>query len=191
MAYNRNIPQPTDLISNSQPALLANFQAIDSGTTQSGIGFSRNHVTMTDASNGGLHNRIDFFQNIADPLIISWISSLYPNTTNSALNYRLGTTNFQLTNLPIVSTSGSGFVNYSVQTPWGIKLSWGLLSIVTGSAPFTGTATFAIPFAALQSLTVTAHNVNGVGVSTENESTTGFTAYCNSGNAARYFAIGT
>lgn len=55
MAYLPNIPQPTDLVSDSQGDLLGNFTAIDTGTTATGQGFSREHVTMTDGTNGGLH----------------------------------------------------------------------------------------------------------------------------------------
>lgn len=57
MVYNRNIPQSTDLISISQGQILGNFQTIDSGTTGTGVGFSREHITMTDATNGGLHSK--------------------------------------------------------------------------------------------------------------------------------------
>ena len=80
MVYNRNIPGPNDILSNSQSQLQANFQQIDSGTTGSGTGFSRNHVTLTDGTNGGLHNRVDFYQPVADPPISGFTGSLYVKT---------------------------------------------------------------------------------------------------------------
>jgi hypothetical protein len=57
MPYNPAIPLATDLISDSQSDLYGNFQAIDIGTTggAGNVGFSREHVTMTDAASGGLH----------------------------------------------------------------------------------------------------------------------------------------
>jgi hypothetical protein len=51
MSYNPNIPQPTNLISQSQGQILANFTAIDSTS----YGFSREHITITNVTNGGLH----------------------------------------------------------------------------------------------------------------------------------------
>lgn len=135
MAYIRNIPQPTDIISNSQGQLLGNFQAIDSGTTQTGIGFSRNHVTMTDATNGGLHNRIDFFQNISTPSISGFVSSLYPKniSSQSELSYKNGSGEVQVTSgaLPIwkggtIGTSGVSTVSSTNLTlPNGLQFSYG------------------------------------------------------------------
>jgi hypothetical protein len=184
MAYNRNIPQPTDLISNSQPSLLANFQAIDSGTTQTGIGFARNHVTMTDATNGGLHNRIDFYQGIADPTISGWASSLYPKTSTFELIYRVASTNYQLTNLSITTVGGS----HGVITPWGIRLNWGKISSV-GSG---GTAlTFPQAFTQIPNVVCTSLNTNSASNATaENISTTAFTAHSSQTNDVCFFAIG-
>lgn len=120
MAYNRNIPQSTDLISNSQSDLLSNFQAIDSGTTGTGIGFSRNHVTLTDATNGGLHHEVDFYQNVSDPTISGFVSSLYPKLvgSDSQLFFRNGAEIIQLTGTSTVGSSGS------VTLQGGVVLKW-------------------------------------------------------------------
>lgn len=123
MAYNRSIPQSTDLISNSQSQILGNFQAIDSGTTGTGAGFSRNHVTLTDATNGGLHNRIDFYQALASPAISGFVSALYPKTvTNIELFYKNGTQDMQLSNSLLAAASGQGML------PGGLQIRTGTVT---------------------------------------------------------------
>ena len=83
MSYNNAIPQPTNLISNSQAQILGNFAAIDSGSTGTGAGFSRNHVTMTDATNGGLHYRVDYYQAESSPALSGFVASMYPKTVTN------------------------------------------------------------------------------------------------------------
>jgi len=145
MAYNRNIPQPTDLISNSQPSILGNFQTIDSGTTGTGVGFSRNHVTMTDATNGGLHNRVDYYQAVADPTISGFVSSLYVKLVaqgglsaapllvyNSGTPYVIG---------GAVSAASNGFC----YLPGGILMKWGSFSASSGVNSFSFPSGSGIP----------------------------------------------
>lgn len=48
------IPQPTDNISSSQGQLLQNNGVIDSASN----GFTREHITMTDTTLGGLHRQV-------------------------------------------------------------------------------------------------------------------------------------
>ncbi len=55
MSYNPLIPQATDLISVSQGEIQANFNAIDNGVSGTGIGFDREHISMTASSYGGMH----------------------------------------------------------------------------------------------------------------------------------------
>lgn len=133
MAYIRNIPLSTDLIANSQPQLNGNFLAIDSGTTGTGIGFSRNHVTITDATNGGLHNRVDYFVSVSDPTLSGFISSLYPKAVNaiSELFYKNGTRTTQLTGPISLATSGYSFL------PGGLLIKWGSFSGSSGNNTFT------------------------------------------------------
>lgn len=190
MAYNRLIPQATDLISNSQAQLLANFQAIDSGITGTGVGFSRNHVTMSDTTNGGLHFRVDFYQNQgSDPSISGFVSSLYPKSVSglSELFFNNGTTISQLTNLT-VTVSGS---NYGCTTPWGLKLNWGSFNVA--SSVSTTTVTFAVPFTTLQSLVTGISTTNSATVYSINcsASASSFVARSPAGAVgAYYFAIG-
>ena len=70
--YTPGIPQPTDLISNSQGQILGNFSTIDTGSTgrvssPGNHGFSREHVTMTDAANGGLHAQATMLKQVSLP----------------------------------------------------------------------------------------------------------------------------
>jgi hypothetical protein len=55
MPYNPLIPQATDLISVSQNQIQSNFQTMDNGTSGTGVGFDREHITVTDSTYGGMH----------------------------------------------------------------------------------------------------------------------------------------
>jgi hypothetical protein len=192
MSYNRNIPQSTDLVSNSQPQILGNFQTIDAGSNLTGIGFTRNHVTMTDASNGGLHSRVDFYQAVADPLISGFVSSLYPKTvSNVELFYRNAAAITQLTGLTVITTGSGGNINYGVTTPWGIIINWGTVVPVNTGKPVV----FAIPITGgVQSVLCTAQSTSTGNaaniITTANIGTTGFTAYSSGAPQSNYFAIG-
>lgn len=140
MSYNNAIPQAGDLISTSQGEILANFTAIDSGTTGTGIGFSRNHVTMTDATNGGLHNRVDYYQAVSSPSISGFIGSAYPKTvTNVELFYKNGTADMQISNSSLSASGGEGML------PGGLLIKAGsgsfdgmsVDSLITFTNPFT------------------------------------------------------
>lgn len=182
MAYNNNIPQPTDVISNSQGDLLANFAAIDSGTTGTGIGFSRNHVTMTDATNGGLHNRIDFFQNIVSPSISGFVSSLYPKASASNLFYKNGTAEYQLTSA-LVSGTTSGTAgpttDYTITLPFGLILKFGSGNFASSGSTIGFSTAF--PTAFLGVVLTTRHVGSPQDATYSNQSASGFTGYCQSG----------
>lgn len=46
--YSPNIPQPSDIPSQSQDLILQNFQSIDNA-------FTKNHIALSDTANRGLH----------------------------------------------------------------------------------------------------------------------------------------
>jgi hypothetical protein len=73
MAYTANIPQPTDQINNSQPQLLANFQAI---STVVGI----NHVDFDDPTGDqGKHKFVEFpAENYTPPVITGEVTVYAP-----------------------------------------------------------------------------------------------------------------
>lgn len=61
MAYNANIPQPADKLKDSQPQLLANFQAISTA-------FGVNHVNFNDPNGDqGKHKFLQMPQQNVDP----------------------------------------------------------------------------------------------------------------------------
>lgn len=123
MAYTNNIPQPNDQLSTSQPQILANFAAIDSGTTGTGTGFSRNHVTLTNGTDGGLHYRVDFEAALSAPTITGFVSSAYPKTvvvttpssSNVELFYKNTGSDIQLTSSALTASSGEGFIGGGLQ----------------------------------------------------------------------------
>ena len=51
MTYNPSIPQPSDLISNSQSDILDNFSVINTD-------FGEDHVAFTEGSNQGKHDKV-------------------------------------------------------------------------------------------------------------------------------------
>jgi hypothetical protein len=78
MTYNPNIPQSTDLISNSQSQILGNFDQLNA---QFGI----DHVAFnTGSGNGsGFHNKVTFVSNISTPSITGAVSAIYPKVVSA------------------------------------------------------------------------------------------------------------
>lgn len=62
MAYNKNIPQPTDKLRTSQPQLLENFHELDAWTQQ-------DHVGLTGTSDQGKHQTARFIDQTSAPTI--------------------------------------------------------------------------------------------------------------------------
>jgi hypothetical protein len=188
MSYNRNIPLSTDLISNSQPSILGNFQAIDSGTTGTGIGFARNHVTMTDATNGGLHNRIDFYQALTSPTITGFVASEYPKTvTNIELFYKNTTQDMQITNSLLTASSGQGML------PGGLQIRTGIVSgMSANNSAQTITYGLAFPTATIVVMTTARGSDYTHPVQTSGTNKSFFLATCNNGGTVNfnYVAIG-
>ena len=125
MSYNPSIPLATDQVSNSQSAILGNFGTIDPGTSLTGVGFARNHVTMTDGTNGGLHERVDFYQALSDPVISGFVGSSYVKSVVQGglaaapqLCFNTGTP-YLLSGA--LSAAATGFT----YLPGGILLKWG------------------------------------------------------------------
>lgn len=186
MAYDSSIPQATDLISTSQGDILANFTAIDPGTTDTGIGFARNHITMTDATNGGLHNRVDYYAAVTSPTISGFTSSAYAKTTSSISEffYKNGTADTQITSSGLTASSGEGFI------PGGLQIRVGTTSISTGGNAVVFSTAF--PTGALGVWMTNAGSTAGVAnVNSGTLTVSGFTASCISGSGTVYYlAIG-
>lgn len=184
MAYTNNIPASTDLISTSQGQIQANFTAIDSGTTGTGIGFARNHITMTDGTNGGLHNRVDYYQAVSSPSISGFVSSAYAKTvTHAELFYKNATQDMQVTNSLLTAASGEGML------PGGLQIRSGSGS--SNGAGISNSFSTAFPTGCI-AVTATGRNAsqptNDIKVTAI--STTAFTAKSAAGEAIYYIAIG-
>lgn len=140
MAYTDDIPKPTDLISNSQGQLRANFNAIDSSV----FGFARNHVALTDSTNGGLHTRVDYYLAVTDPAISGFVASLYTkaaaNPVTNELFYRNAGTINQITG-PFLKSVNNGYIFL----PGGILVKWGWLIASSGANTVTYSTGASVP----------------------------------------------
>lgn len=148
MTYNNAIPQPTDLISNSQSQILENFAQLDkqygtSATSSGGAGIG-DHVAFSGSSNNGYHIQVRFPSAPSAPTTTGTQSALYPvaNATtgqqelyfqNSSTEYAGGGT-LQLTG-PVSATANNG----SVYLPGGIIMKW-------GSGSFSGSQNPSVAF---------------------------------------------
>jgi hypothetical protein len=142
MAYQPNIPLLGDLISNSQGDLNGNFQAIDAGTTATGLGFSRNHISMTTAGTGGEHYRIDFPDASLVPAPAGTESSIYPALVDAKqeLKFKNATNDIKITNSLLAAASGQGML------PGGLQIRIGHQNITCNNT--NQDATYSLPFPA-------------------------------------------
>jgi len=163
--YLPGIPNPTDLISNSQSQLKVNFGQLN---TQFGV----DHVPLNNGgSNGsGFHTKVTLV-NGSGPAAIASNPILYSKTSGYGKNEIYmrqavgdGGAEVQLTNLAQVvqnSSTGSTFVG------GGAVLKWGQFSASVNS-PYTGTVTsnFTSPFpSGAQCVVASAFNTNAANCS--------------------------
>lgn len=115
MSWNPALPAYTSKLALSPGYIQSNWNAIDNGATGTGTGFTRNHVTMADSTNGGLHYRCDFYQAVISPALTG-VASCYPRTvTNTELFYKNTTQDMQITNSLLTSSSGQGMLPGGLQ----------------------------------------------------------------------------
>lgn len=134
MTYNAGIPLATDLISNSQAQLLANFSQLN---TQ----FAVDHVAFnTGSGNGdGTHKKITFDNAPAEPSPAGTVSNVFPLLVGSAqeLFFKNASTEYngagkvQLTG-PLLSTN-AGYVTIQ----GGLIVQWALVQILVSTGTFT------------------------------------------------------
>jgi len=136
MSWNPNIPQSTDKLSNSQPQLLGNFQAINTG-------FSFNHVALNLGADAGKHNLLTmpqqtFPQTVAGSDLLMYVG-LEPLTAQSQIYF--------LT--PAVSSGGGNGIPFTAvgtdastfgwtYIPSGVQIKWGNFGF-SGAVPATVT----------------------------------------------------
>lgn len=137
MTFNPNIPQPNDLISDSQAQLQTNF-------SQSNSIFNFDHVTFDDATsiNRGKHRHSTYIEQAVDPTTLANEMAVYSKDVAglSRLFYRnesngsvIPLTGFD----PIVAFNGRIFL------PGGIIMIWGQFPAVGGAG---GIFPFPFPF---------------------------------------------
>lgn len=138
MTYNANIPLSTDLISNSQAQIQANFSQLNSQ-------FAIDHVAFnTGSGNGdGTHKKITFDNAPTEPTPAGTVSNIFPLLTNGnqELYFKNSSTEYggsgkiQLTGPFTAASNGTVFL------PGGIILKWGSATITN-----TQTVNFASAF---------------------------------------------
>lgn len=117
MAYNQNIPQPTDKLSQSQSDILNNFQAINTLITV-------NHATFGTA-NAGKHNFVSLPQQGGNPGTAAAEIALYSKADATSTG-GVGLYLQRPSNGAAVSlTSANAVVNGWSMLPSGIIIQWG------------------------------------------------------------------
>ena len=135
MPYQQNIPQPTDLLSQSQADILGNFQGIKTL-------IDVNHVTF-DAIGAGKHFKVSLPVQSPAPTFdageVGMYSFLNPTTSKNEL-YINKTNQITVTQIPatasvlsITSAPASGASGWTY-LPSGILLRWGAFTGQTGYA---------------------------------------------------------
>jgi hypothetical protein len=145
MAYSANIPQPTDLLSQSQPLILGNFQAIQTG-------FDIDHVSF-DASGEGKHKKVSLPPQSPAPTfdagdvgLYSFLSpvtaknELYINKTNQVTVKQIPATAsiLSVTSAPANGASGWTYL------PSGILIKWGTATVTSTSGTPNQTVTYPV-----------------------------------------------
>lgn len=137
---------------------------------------------------GGLHNQVTFLPNQSAPSLNGGVGGLYTNFVSglSQLFFQNASQNRQLTGDLLVSSG----TNYGFQTPWGIKINFGSVTVAANSS---STITYAIPFTSVLSLQATTQSSNANNTCTVNNvnGSTGTIYKVGTGpEACFYFAIG-
>lgn len=203
MAYNSAIPQPTNLISNSQAQILANFAFIDNGVTgSSGSGFSVDHISFSDTNYPGMHYLVELPEvQTADPALPATASAaLYTKAVSTFGEPFFFNSNQSVGQVMWYGGTGTGAISSSVATngylnlPNGLQLRWGQATLgatnvatqVTYVSAFT-TGVFSIQVSSLANSSTSTCVVDN----TNSRTTTSFYARGNAGSLAiYYFAVG-
>lgn len=116
MSYNPNIPNPNDIPAQSQPQLLANFQAINTL-------INVNHVSFDDPDQGK-HKWVSLPDQIADPVTTATEVAVYgftsTETSRTELAFRRPSNG-----TVILMTETNGTNNGWTMLPSGILMKWG------------------------------------------------------------------
>lgn len=210
MTYNANIPLSTDLISNSQTAILNNFGQLNAQYIKDHDGFN------TGSGNGtGFHKKVTFVANISTPSISGAVSAIYPkavsavaeayfvNSVGDSVMWRGGTGSglVSVSGTP-ASPSPSGRIQFPIGSApytmmWGYKTVGSGTNVVTPVVfPFSGFANYCFNVqvtAVTSSPSVSANSAMAVqGPLSTSVTKTGFSVISSSSSTAAiyWFAIG-
>jgi hypothetical protein len=127
MTFNPAIPQRTDTISGSQPPILINFEQLNTL-------FDRDHISYVFATepSRGYHKKITFNGISGDPGLTAPTTSLYTKASGATteLFFQNNPASIvQLTGLPATLWANGGSAggpnNYTIDTPWGVRIYCG------------------------------------------------------------------
>src|SRR5258708_7958425 len=136
MAYISNIPQPTDLFSQSQSQILGNFGAIQTL-------IDVNHVDFADATNQGKHNFVSFYPQVSTPTLnnttdviaygmVSTLTSqneMFISKVNQVTVTQICATGSVLSTNSSPGTASAGWT----YLPSGILMKWGTGTVTSTS----------------------------------------------------------
>jgi hypothetical protein len=187
MTYQPNIPQASQLISDSQQDLLDNFSVIK--TT-----FDVNHFTFNDPKTGK-HKFVQFANQTVDPgtaadevaiysKAVAAVSQLFYQAQSSA-------TPLQVSNVIITSGANAGTAGGTIvffDTIFGIRIYTGVTANIASSSP-AKTVIFPTPFTTLLTGIASANDPNAIAVSC-NATTTQLALRPANSCVVNWFAIG-
>lgn len=206
MAYNPNIPQPTDVLSQSQSDILNNFNSI-------GTVFDVNHVDFNSGADAGKHKYVEFPQQASTPPITfaaaemamysaespfnAAVNELFINKTNEVTVVQVPFTAsiLSVASNPAGNTAGWAYL------PSGLLIKWGNGS-ATGNTVVIFPVSASIPdFTEVLAMSLTTANVGSGDSNTfvrlSGFTNTGFTCYGSARTTVtaaaatyQYFAIG-
>lgn len=190
MSYNPNIPLSTDIPSQSQAQILANFSQLN---TQ----FTVDHVALNAGSNNGYHKQITY-QNVlgSDPNLVSPISSLYTKTASGLTqlffqNGSLASNVAQLTGLTVTTVANGGSAGGNIiyfDTPWNMRIYMGQTASIP--SPAARVVTFPTSYSTIYTSSAVANDPNAIAVACA-QSTNQLSIRTAAAVTVNWFAIGT
>ena len=190
MTFNPAIPQPNDILSQSQAQIQTNFSQAD-------LIFDINHVTFDNASvaSRGKHRKVDLIT-VAAPGSIAGEAVVYQKIASGSSNIfmqRDGVlTEIQLTGpTPVAAANGEGFMAGATSP---ILYKWGQFTTASNPQVMGYVADFGLTAFPSNTLMVQLTPINAGGIGNFRVSTTAaasFTIAAPAGSSFFFYAIGT
>lgn len=127
MAYQANIPQPSDQLKDSQADLLANFQSINTN-------WEINHIGFNEGTNAGKHYVVTLPEVGIVPVTAADEMMFYTDedsSSGSAQTEMFIQRESAAENIPF--TAGRRNTNGFMYTPNGMIIKWGSATVTTGA----------------------------------------------------------